>query len=93
VPTDGGEETQVLESVDQRAFAIVHEGIYFIPSQNASKESSIQFFSFADGRIKPIATIEKSAGGSLAVSPDSRWILFTQADQSGSDLILVENFR
>ena len=31
MPRKGGEETQVLESVDKQAFAIVSEGIYFIP--------------------------------------------------------------
>ncbi len=31
VPKDGGEETQVLESVDGRTFAVVKEGIYFVP--------------------------------------------------------------
>jgi len=26
------------------------------------------------------------------VSPDGRWILYAQLDQSGSDVMLVENF-
>ena len=29
----------------------------------------------------------------LTVSPDSRTILYTQLDETGSDLMLVENFR
>jgi len=29
----------------------------------------------------------------LSVSPDEHWLLYTQIDQGGSDLMLVENFR
>jgi hypothetical protein len=31
--------------------------------------------------------------GGLTLSPDGRWMLFTQMDQGGSELMLVENFR
>jgi serine/threonine protein kinase len=94
VPVEGGEETEVFESLSfYNNMAVVSDGIYFIPTQSGSKGSSIQFFSFATGKIKPIATIERSAGFGLAVSPNGRWILYTQVDQQGSDLMLVENFR
>ena len=29
----------------------------------------------------------------LAISPDGRWILYTQLDQDGNDIMLVENFQ
>ena len=93
VPRDGGEETQVLESVDQHAFAVVKEGIYFIPRPDSAGRYSIQFFNFATKKIRSIATIERPVDYYLSVSPDGRWILYSQIDQSGSDLMLVENFR
>ena len=27
------------------------------------------------------------------ISPDSRWLIYTQLDQFGSDIMLMENFR
>jgi Tol biopolymer transport system component/DNA-binding winged helix-turn-helix (wHTH) protein len=93
VPRDGGEETQVLESVDKRAFAIANEGIYFIPKPDSFGRYKIQFFSFATKRIRSIFTIEGEIFIYLSVSPDGRWILYSQIDQDASDLMLVENFR
>jgi len=93
VPRDGGEDTQVLESVDWNAFGIVKEGIYFIPKPDAAGRSSIQFFNFSTKKIRSISTIKSPIFANLSVSPDGRWILYTQADQLGSDLMLVENFR
>jgi Tol biopolymer transport system component len=95
VPREGGEETQVLESVYEMAFAIVKEGIYFIPKPDSADRYSIQFFNFATKRVRSITTVERPVyiGLSLSVSPDGRWILYSQMDQMGSDLMLVENFR
>jgi Tol biopolymer transport system component len=94
VPVEGGEETEVFESLSHYAnMVVVDDGIYFVPTLGAAKSSSIYFFSFATGQIKPIAVFEKVAGYGIAVSPDRRSILYTQLDQQGSDLMLVEHFR
>jgi Tol biopolymer transport system component len=89
----GGEEAQVLESVDEQAFAIVNKGIYFIQTSDSADRNSIQFFDFATKGTQTIGVIENPVLSYLTVSPDGRSILYSQVDQTGNDLMLVENFR
>jgi Tol biopolymer transport system component len=93
MPVSGGEESRVLRSVAPRAFCPVNEGIYFIPAPGGDGKSSIQFLSFATGKVKTVAPILKSPTEGLSVSPDGRSLLFSQVDDEGSDLMLVENFQ
>jgi len=91
VPTKGGEAQQVLDSFSD--FAVVEGRIYLVPKRDPKSSDSIQFLNTTTGKIRRIASFEKPVGGGLAVSPDRRWILYSQLDQGGSDLMLVENFR
>src|SRR5262249_54248208 len=93
VPVGGGEETEVLASVARRSFAVVDKGIYFISLPSCSSDYSIQFFSFASGKINRVAAAGKSPPYSFAVFPDEQSFLYSEYDSSGSDLILVENFQ
>lgn len=91
VPVQGGEETQVLHHPWAGLFecwGVAREGIYFYNDDT----SAIEFFSFATRKITQIAKPEKR-GGDVALSPDGRWILFSQVDQDTSGIILVDNFR
>jgi hypothetical protein len=93
VPVDGGEESQVLGSIWAHNFAVANRGIYFIPGPDRVGRFFIHFFSFATGQVKQIAGIQKQPLYGFSVSPDERCILYTQVDQTGSDLMLVENFH
>ncbi len=93
-PKEGGEPMQVLDSLSSWVnFVVVEDGIYFIPRPDPKSGHSIQFLNTVTGVVQQIASIEKPVGEGLSVSPDRRWILYSQVDQSGSDLMLVENFR
>jgi len=95
VLVEGGAETRVLDQVSQGHWAILDQGIYFAKPQ-AKSGPAIQFFSFATQQVTQVAVLEKrliQGPPALAVSPDGRWILYAQLDQSGSDVMLVENFR
>jgi Tol biopolymer transport system component/tRNA A-37 threonylcarbamoyl transferase component Bud32 len=94
IPIEGGEATKVLEGLSYyQNVAIVAGGIYFVSTQNTTGDSSIRFLSFATSSISNLATFEKSFVYGLAVSPDGKWILYAPEQQSGSELMLVENFH
>ena len=61
-----------------------------MPDKQGHKDLCLQVFS--TGKTSKILTIERPGGG-VAVSPDGRTLLYSQVDETGSDLMLVENFR
>jgi Tol biopolymer transport system component len=95
VPVGGGEESPVLEQLDAELWGywgLTSDGIYFYNARTRA----IELFSFATGRMSKVAAPEKDpnpGNPGLAVSPDGRWILYTQIDTLSSDIMLVENFR
>jgi hypothetical protein len=95
LPLAGGEESQVLPAVAAfgSAFAPAKEGIYFIRNSAHRVGQEIAFFRFATSQITSVVNIPRPAEVGLAVSPDERLILYSQTDQDGSDLMLVENFH
>jgi serine/threonine protein kinase len=96
VPVDGGEETEVLHAIDHPSnCSITDQGIYFVPVRNPAGGGSsvIQLFHLATGKIEVVATLDKDLYYGLTVSPDGRWLLYSQVDQQSCDLMLVENFR
>lgn len=97
-PVMGGEETPLLDHHKAgywRFWAVTQKGIY-VATANEPARPVIEFFNFATRKVITIATLDKplspSAPG-LSVAPNGRSLLFAQMDQSGSDLMLVENFR
>ena len=91
-PVEGGQPTKVLENLsDYRNLVLTNKGIYFIPSQD--RDSSIQFLDFATNHTKRVASFGKPFDAGLTLSPDGGWILYSQVEQVGSELRLVENFR
>src|SRR5215204_4528440 len=98
VPVAGGEERQVSEllgAAHWRYWAVLDDGIYFV-SPAASARPALKFYSFATRRVTQLGVLERDplhGPPGLTVSPDGRSILYAQADQRSSDIMLVENFR
>ncbi len=95
LPPGGGDEVRVLEQGLLQEWALSATGIYLL-RRNPNR---VEFYPFGAGR--PARTLEFPAGnrfGSralrlMAVSPDERWILYSQIDREEADLMLIENFR
>ena len=92
VAPSGGDESEVLPSVTFLNLAVTGDGIYYIPRADDG-QYFIKFFSFLTGKSSPVAALNGKYGNGLAVSPDGKTLLYTQVDQPGSDLMLVDGFR
>jgi serine/threonine protein kinase len=94
MPVEGGEEVKVLDSVhtDGR-WTLGREGVYFFTAPDKQGHSDIRLYEFSTGKTRVVLTIERGISEQIAVSPDGRTILYTQLDEAGSELLLVENFR
>ena len=88
----GGQETELVKSVELYGFTLAKKGIYF-DQFNKDGTTSIQFLKFATGKVAPVITLPQGRSGPLSISPDERYLLYSQLDQRGSDLMLIENFR
>ena len=101
INAESGAETPAFAAIIyENNWAVVRRGIYFInwqPKRVNPAPFALGFFDFSTRQTTQITTITGPRGPSqilgLTVSPDERWLLYTQRDQLDYDLMLVENFR
>jgi Tol biopolymer transport system component len=87
VATDAVQGTIVK---DYTTWTMVPGGIYFVP---ATAPRSMRYFDFATKQIRTVFELDKDFDFGLSVSPDGRWILYSQADEVDSDIMLVDHFQ
>lgn len=98
ISVGGGEESFVLDQHGAgygKHWTVTNEGIYFLTTEDLAKPV-LEFFSFMTGKVSRVAALERIvslAFRGLSVSPDKRWLLSTQIERYGGDIMLVENFR
>jgi Tol biopolymer transport system component/DNA-binding winged helix-turn-helix (wHTH) protein len=71
-------------------WTLVTNGIYFTPQDNPR---SICFFDFATRQTRQIFKADKDLAEGMSISPDGRYMLYSQIDESNADIMLVNNFR
>jgi len=65
-------------------------GIYFVP---AEAPRSVRYYDFTSKQIRPIFEADKDFYSGLSVSPDGRWILYSQESDVNGDIMLVNHFH
>jgi Tol biopolymer transport system component len=98
MPAEGGEESEVLPersvSVSGLSFCVGSSGIYLAGNRDeTSGKVKLKLYRFADGKVMDLGLFERPPLIHINVSPDEKWLLYTQLDTIVDDLMLVENFR
>ena len=96
VSTSGGEETEVVPSLEAGFWgywALADDGIYYV---DTTEQPGMVFYSFKSRHATRLFDLESrparySTG--LGVSPDGKTILYTQLDAFSRDIVMVENYR
>jgi Tol biopolymer transport system component len=87
-----GKEVKVVNAIFSRSFTVTDGAVYFVPFANAGK-IVIKALDLATRKIRDVGPISAKPLEGMSVSPDGEFLLYTQQDSSGSDLIAVENIQ
>ena len=89
---EGGEETDVVRDM-MRSFAVTDKGVYYVAPAPDQRGALVRFIGHAGGESKTLGRIPRTPSAGLSLSPDGRFLLYSQYDQSAAELMLVENFH
>jgi Tol biopolymer transport system component len=89
VPVEGGMEVEAVPRLQGPfSFGVTAKGVYFMPDLR-----TIRLLDPENGRVSTPAKLEKDVWEGLGVSPDDRYIVWSQQDRLTSELMLVDSFR
>ena len=93
VPAQPGTESKVdgmLRIREAELWTLSRSGIYFVPDE---APRSLRYFDFASKQISLIFELDKDFYSGPSVTPDGRWILYSQESEVNGDIMLVDHFR
>lgn len=94
ISESGSEPLKAMPTLDAaESWTATGRGIYYTLSNSAP--ATINFYDFAARTVHRVANLPQrpTPGGGLSVSPDGRWLLYTQTDDAQSDIMLANHFQ
>jgi Tol biopolymer transport system component len=89
----GGEEKLVIDGLSfWQNFAVVSNGVYFIPDA-AARKFSIDFFDMAAGATRQVGSIDGMGLQGITVAPGDNSLVVSRRESSDRDLMLMEFAR
>ena len=89
----GTPQEELPVRVGGNRYSPLDDGVYFMGQREEDGGYALRFYEYATSRSTTLLSTRQTPWSGLSVAPDRRSILYTQVDQAGSDLMLVENFR
>jgi Tol biopolymer transport system component len=81
---------QMPKITQDAKWALMPNGIYFSPLDTPR---SICFYDFVTRQTRIIFRADKDLEEGMSISPDGRYMLYSQIDQANADIMLVNNLR
>jgi hypothetical protein len=76
-------------------WTVTPDEILFVGAAGDSTLQTVRGYRMASGELRTVIMLLEipERGTDLSVSPDSRWLLYTQLARSGSNIMLAETAR
>jgi Tol biopolymer transport system component len=68
---------------------VVPGGVYFVPND---AKRTLRYFDLASGKVKDVFTLEKDIDDGISVSPDGRYILYSQLDEEHGEIMVMDRY-
>jgi Tol biopolymer transport system component len=96
VPAGGGNEEKVLEDPPANYwgyFSLSKDGLYFLGTDHS--QTALRFQNFSNFTATTLYIFPKSPArfSGLSISPDGRWVLYTDQSSQGNNIMLVQDFQ
>jgi eukaryotic-like serine/threonine-protein kinase len=88
----GGNERMLVPTLYRHNLAPAASGVYLSTPRGLEGGPEILFYRFQDQTTQTVYRLRRAVALGLSVAPDESWLLFSQVDGSGADLMLIEGF-
>lgn len=89
---NGGNERMLVQTLYRHNLAPAASGVYLSTLRGLGGGSEILFYRFHDQTTQTVHRLPRAVALGLSVAPDESWLLFSQLDGSGADLMLIDGF-